>query len=62
MTPEFGPDGYLHCLPFTATPVADLWEINRWMGARERERFDGWLTGAESLPRAPHTIAAGAAP
>lgn len=39
LTPEFGPDGYLHCLPFTGMPVADLWEINRWIGAQEREHF-----------------------
>ncbi len=31
ITPEFGPDGYLQCAPFTAEPVADLWEVNRWM-------------------------------
>lgn len=40
MTPEFGPDGYLHCEPFTQRPVADLAEINEWMAARQRERFD----------------------
>lgn len=28
VTPEFGPDGYLPLLPFTAMPVADLLEIN----------------------------------
>ncbi|HEX8310507.1 MAG TPA: hypothetical protein VF614_04260 [Chthoniobacteraceae bacterium] len=39
MTPEFGPDGYLHTLPFTGTPVADLSEINHWMARRQRERF-----------------------
>ena len=39
MTPEFGPDGYLHCHPFTKEPVADLEEINAWMAARQRERF-----------------------
>jgi len=39
MTPEFGPDGYLHTLPFTGTPVASLDEINRWMATRQRERF-----------------------
>lgn len=35
ITPEFGPDGYLPLLPFTAMPVADLLEINsamaRWI-------------------------------
>ncbi|MEJ2469048.1 MAG: hypothetical protein P8Y51_08315 [Campylobacterales bacterium] len=40
MTPEFGPDGYLHALPFTQAPVADLWEINRWMGETERQHFE----------------------
>jgi hypothetical protein len=39
MTPEFGPDGYLHTQPFTGTPVADLNAVNRWMGLRQRERF-----------------------
>ena len=39
MTPEFGPDGYLQQLPFTAAPVADLRAINRWMARCEREHF-----------------------
>lgn len=39
MTPEFGPDGYLQCEPFTRTPVADLWDLNRWIGLRQRDRF-----------------------
>jgi len=39
MTPEFGPDGYLQCAPFTRTPVADLDEINAWMAERERQQF-----------------------
>lgn len=39
MTPEFGPDGYLHTLPFTAAPVADLRQINNWMAATERDHF-----------------------
>lgn len=42
LTPEFGPDGYLHTLPWTQAPVADLWEINRWIGATERAHFDRW--------------------
>lgn len=39
LTPEFGPDGYLHQLPFTGAPVADLWELNCWMAATERDHF-----------------------
>ncbi|MEZ5570996.1 MAG: TIM barrel protein [Halioglobus sp.] len=42
MTPEFGPDGYLHLLPFTSAPIADLWEINRWIGATEQNHFAQW--------------------
>jgi len=45
MTPEFGPDGYLHLLPFTAMPVADLREINRWMANTERGHFSRYLVG-----------------
>ncbi len=45
MTPEFGPDGYLHTLPFTQAPVADLWELNRWMGETEREHFKNYMKG-----------------
>ncbi|MDD3764457.1 MAG: TIM barrel protein [Nevskiales bacterium] len=43
MTPEFGPDGYLHCLPFTRAPVADLWDLNRWIGTTERAHFADFL-------------------
>ncbi len=39
LTPESGPDGYLQCEPFTGKPVADLWEINRWIAHRQRDRF-----------------------
>ncbi|WP_027351563.1 sugar phosphate isomerase/epimerase family protein [Halotalea alkalilenta] len=39
LTPEFGPDGYLHTLPFTDQPVADLWQLNRWIGDTERTHF-----------------------
>jgi sugar phosphate isomerase/epimerase len=42
MTPEFGPDGYLHQLPFTRSPVADLRDINRWMAETERNHFRMW--------------------
>jgi sugar phosphate isomerase/epimerase len=40
MTPEFGPDGYLQCQPFTGKPVADLVEVNAWMAARQIQQFD----------------------
>ncbi len=43
MTPEFGPDGYLHELPFSREPVADLWEVNQWMAQEERRHFAAFL-------------------
>jgi hypothetical protein len=43
MTPEFGPDGYMHTLPFTDAPVADLWQINTWMGQAERVHLAAYL-------------------
>jgi len=42
MTPEFGPDGYLQCVPFTKTPVADLAHVNQWMAHRQRRHFLEW--------------------
>ena len=48
MTPEFGPDGYLHHLPFTNAPIADLWQLNRWIGHTEREHFAQWLSNNAS--------------
>ncbi len=43
MTPEFGPDGYLHEAPFSREPVADLWDLNQWMAREERRHFNEWL-------------------
>ncbi len=48
MTPEFGPDGYLHAAPFSQEPVGDLVEINRWMAARLRGRFATFLGATEA--------------
>lgn len=45
MTPEFGPDGYLHHIPFSEEPVADLWQINCGMQRRERDHFAAFLGG-----------------
>lgn len=49
LTPEFGPDGYLHHLPFTDVPVADLWGLNAWMGRTERDHFTTFCNRPESL-------------
>jgi hypothetical protein len=45
LTPEFGPDGYTHLLPFTQAPVADLWDLNRGMAHSQRQQFDQWSQG-----------------
>ena len=39
ITPEFGPPDYLHTLPFTRAPVADLAAVCRWMGDRLVEHY-----------------------
>ncbi|HTL51555.1 MAG TPA: TIM barrel protein [Planctomycetota bacterium] len=39
MDPEFGPPGYLHTLPNTNVPVADLWDICNWQAQRQTENF-----------------------
>ena len=45
LTPEFGPAPYLHLLPFTQVPVADLADICDWQARRQALRF------AAALPR-----------
>ncbi|RBO82186.1 sugar phosphate isomerase/epimerase family protein [Marinomonas aquiplantarum] len=44
MTTEFGPDGYLHHLPFTNVPVADLWSLNDWIAIEEQKHFNEFIT------------------
>jgi hypothetical protein len=39
LTPEFGPPPYLHTLPHTNVPVADLASICDWMARRQHQRF-----------------------
>jgi hypothetical protein len=41
LTPEFGPPPYLHTIPYTQQPVADLNAICDWMSQRQRDRFRG---------------------
>jgi len=48
MTPEFGPDGYLQCKPFTRQPAADLDEINEWMALRLRRLFIERVQGRQA--------------
>ena len=39
LTPEFGPPPYLHTLPTSGKPVADLAKICDWMATRQAQRF-----------------------
>ncbi|MBA1245239.1 sugar phosphate isomerase/epimerase family protein [Pseudomonas japonica] len=48
LTPEFGADGYLHHLPFTNVPVADLWGLNQWMANTERAHFQRFLSEGQA--------------
>jgi hypothetical protein len=50
MTPEFGPDGYLHEAPFTREPVGELWQINQWMAHEERRHFAEFMQ-AQAMPK-----------
>lgn len=40
VTPEYGPPNYLHTLPHTNVPVADLWSVCVWGMARFRQLFE----------------------
>lgn len=44
-TSEFGPPGYMQTLPFTKSPVADLWEVNQWMTDYLAESYAKWRIG-----------------
>jgi hypothetical protein len=39
LAPEFGPPPYLHTLPHSNVPVADLAAVCDWMAKRQRDRF-----------------------
>ncbi len=52
LTPEFGPDGYLHTLPFSETPIADLNDINLWMAHRQRAHFADWQARGNNVSAA----------
>jgi hypothetical protein len=41
LTPEFGPPPYMHTLPHTNAPVADLAAVCDWMAKRQLDRFAG---------------------
>jgi sugar phosphate isomerase/epimerase len=50
VTPEYGPPMYLHTLPHTNVPVADLWNVCLWGARRFRQMFSAMhVTAAASF-------------
>jgi sugar phosphate isomerase/epimerase len=43
-TPEFGPPPYMHTVPFSNAPVADLEAICDWQAEHVRELFERWTS------------------
>jgi hypothetical protein len=41
-TPEFGPPGYMHTLPFSNQAVVDLWKVNQWMAKHIEIKYKEW--------------------
>jgi hypothetical protein len=39
LTAEYGPPLYLHTLPYSQTPAANLWDVCEWQAQREASRF-----------------------
>lgn len=39
MDPEFGPPGYMHTLPHTKQPLADLWSVCLWMANHYKAHY-----------------------
>jgi len=40
VTPEHGPPNYQVCEPRWQSPLADIWEVNTWVGKTVQQRFD----------------------
>lgn len=40
VTPEYGPPSYMHTVPSTGEPAANLWEVCLWSARRFRERYE----------------------
>eukprot|EP01083_Nonionella_stella_P026258 72216_1 len=39
-TPEHGPPNYQQTLPYTQQPIADIWDVNSFIGSRMKARFE----------------------
>ncbi|GGJ38438.1 sugar phosphate isomerase/epimerase family protein [Deinococcus roseus] len=47
LTPEFGPPGYQHTLPFSGEPVGQLDAICNWMAEKQLHHFNFWKSSIE---------------
>jgi sugar phosphate isomerase/epimerase len=45
VTPEFGPQRYMHSIPHTDVPVADHFKVCEYMTARVKQAFSEWEQG-----------------
>ncbi len=48
VTPEFGPQRYMHSIPHTDVPVADLFKVCEYMTGRVKQAFVDWERGESS--------------
>ena len=55
LTPEFGPPPYMHTLPHTQAPLADLADICDWQAIRQAKRFET-LRGSQLLTMPPAPV------
>lgn len=46
LTPECGPDGYTHTVPFTDLPLADRHEMNDWLRQDQARSFAEFLSAS----------------
>lgn len=44
LTAEYGPPSYLHTIPHTNEPVANLWDICEWQAQHTAEHYKDWLS------------------
>ena len=42
LTAEYGPPSYLHTIPHTNEPVANLWDICEWQAQHTTEHYKDW--------------------
>lgn len=48
-TPEHGAPTYQHTVPYTKQPLADVWEVNTWIGERQKKRFEASIDSVRTL-------------